>query len=214
LNEDHTEIQAGTLDTDYYSFFHSLLHKISQKVPKTTQVVFVPSAKDIHHHCIFPQVPYQVPDIPTNWEMVSNPSLVQIDPLGIQIGVCSADILMDLSRSEFSKTLGNVPRDRMAELAIHLLQQQSFYPLFPVPQKSGLNLDDTSKALSLDIIPDLLILPSALASFAKVPARTDCICINPGYLTKGDSAGTFSKISVHKGTGPFCPRTRVEVVRL
>eukprot|EP00475_Leptophrys_vorax_P006122 TRINITY_DN13751_c0_g1_i3.p1 TRINITY_DN13751_c0_g1~~TRINITY_DN13751_c0_g1_i3.p1 ORF type:complete len:122 (-),score=24.82 TRINITY_DN13751_c0_g1_i3:57-422(-) len=121
---------------------------------------------------------------------------------------------MDLSRSEFSKSMGNMPRDRMCELATHLLQQQCFYPLFPVPQKSNLNLDDTSKALSLDFIPDLLILPSALTGFAKVLPRSDCICVNPGFITKGDSAGTYSKISVHKGTGPFCYRSRAEIIRL
>ena len=47
----------------------------------------------------------------------------------------------------------------------------------------------------LQFTPDILILPSQLSPFAK--RVEDVLCINPGRITKGSSAGTFSQLTVH-----------------
>lgn len=47
------------------------------------------------------------------------------------IGVCSNDVLFSLSSDEISS---NQEGNRLARLAGHLLQQQSFSPQFPVPK--------------------------------------------------------------------------------
>lgn len=67
----------------------------------------------------------------------------------------------------------------MANLCRHLLQQRSFYPLFPVPQDLAqeVNLDMShSDGLrmvddELDYAPDVMILPSKLIQFFKVIPR-------------------------------------------
>ena len=64
---------------------------------------------------------------------------------------------------------------------------RSYFPLFPPPPGSML---DTSKAAGLDMpaTPDLLLLPSDMAPFAKLAAagaEGRVVCINPGRLTKG-----------------------------
>jgi hypothetical protein len=49
--------------------------------------------------------------------------------------------------------------------------------------------------LHLDQTPDVLLLPSQLNPFSKKIG--DVLCVNPGKLTKGNSAGTFARLSVH-----------------
>lgn len=47
------------------------------------------------------------------------------------IGATSTDVLFALSADECSMNVGN----RMSRLAGHILEQQSFYPMFPAPEK-------------------------------------------------------------------------------
>eukprot|EP00293_Proteomonas_sulcata_P009912 CAMPEP_0184307048 /NCGR_PEP_ID=MMETSP1049-20130417/15891_1 /TAXON_ID=77928 /ORGANISM="Proteomonas sulcata, Strain CCMP704" /LENGTH=273 /DNA_ID=CAMNT_0026619441 /DNA_START=1 /DNA_END=822 /DNA_ORIENTATION=+ len=52
-----------------------------------------------------------------------------------------------------------------------------------------------SKGLTMPVTPDIMILPSQLAPFAK--RAGDVLCVNPGRLAKGQAGGTFAKLSVH-----------------
>lgn len=49
----------------------------------------------------------------------------------VLFGACSNDVLFSLTSDEVSQ---NIEGNRLARLAGHLLQQQSFSPQFPVPQ--------------------------------------------------------------------------------
>lgn len=90
----------------------------------------------------------------------------------------------------------------------------SFFPMFPAPLGTPL---DASKAQGLEMpcTPDILIVSSELAPFAKllpVPSpkleasggKTDVaecgedtvVCINPGKLTKGATGGTFAHVYI------------------
>ena len=75
-----------------------------------------------------------------------------------------------------------------------MILQQSFYPLFPAPVGTQLELRQMGK-LSMVQKPDLLVLPSKLNTFAKVIQGT--LCVNPGKLTKGNGGGTYAHISVN-----------------
>ncbi len=109
---------------------------------------------------------------------------------------------------------------------------RSFYPLFPPPLGACL---DTSHYSSLRLVasPDLLLLPSNLAPFAKllplgagklpgapseplpgVPEAT--VVVNPGRLAKGVSGGTFAHITLAPGGGgqEAHQHMRVDIVRL
>jgi hypothetical protein len=87
-------------------------------------------------------------------------------------------------------TQSQARNDRLIE---HLILQQSFYPLFPAPAGTQLELRQMGK-LSMAQKPDLLVLPTKLNTFAKVIQGT--LCVNPGKLTKGNGGGTFAHISV------------------
>jgi len=82
----------------------------------------------------------------------------------------------------------------MSNLCRHLLQQRSFYPIFPVPLELSceVNLDIThAEGLELgpqtdgvqEYAPDVLIIPSRLKHFSKVVDNT--IVVNPSFLIKG-----------------------------
>lgn len=121
--------------------------------------------------------------------------------------------------------------NRLARLAAHLLQQQSFYPLFPPPPDGqGGQLDFRhAEHWRLPVTPDVLLLPSKLAPFAKDVMGS--LCLNPGALTKATSGGTYALLHVHpipeprldamagqSGDTPIAhavaPRTHVEILRI
>ena len=122
---------------------------------------------------------------------VSNPSTLQIND--ITIGVTSTDILFHISSEECNANLP--PGTRLAHIAQHLLLQRSYYPLFPPAKGASLDLSK-SKEWEMNVKPDILIVPSKLASFARRVLDTT-IVVNPGELTKNVTGGTYAVIDVH-----------------
>ncbi len=111
----------------------------------------------------------------------------------------------------------------------------SFYPLYPAPLGTCLDTSHYSQ-LSLAAAPDLLLLPSDLAPFAKVlrpeswaasappglvaaggcaaAAAAPVVMVNPGRLSRGGAGGSFAHVVVAPGSGPLHERVRVEVKRV
>jgi len=59
------------------------------------------------------------------------------------------------------------------------------------------NLDLTrSEMLDLPCQPDIFIVPSKLASFCKC-IFDKTVVINPGYLVKGSTGGSYSDLLIH-----------------
>ena len=63
-----------------------------------------------------------------------------------------------------------------------------------------MNLDSTlSDHLRQAAVPDVLVVPSDLNSFAKLVSTgkdRQTLCINPGRVAKGSSSGTFAYLQV------------------
>lgn len=127
--------------------------------------------------------------------LVSNPCTLQINEL--VVGVTSTDTLFHISADE---TNGNLePGSRLGRIAQHLLQQQSYYPLFPPPASANMatNLDlKHMEQWSMPCQPDLLIAPSKLTCFARTVLE-DTVVVNPGQLTKGTTGGTYAIMEIH-----------------
>lgn len=86
--------------------------------------------------------------------------------------------------------------NRLARLAAHLVQQQSFYPLFPPPPEGQAQLDFRhAEHWRMPLTPDVLLLPSRLAPFAKDVMGS--LCLNPGALTKATTGGTYALLTIH-----------------
>ena len=74
-----------------------------------------------------------------------------------------------------------------------LLEQRSFYPLYPGNSDTPLEYEQIEK-LFLNEKPDLLITSSDLIQFVKT--IDNVLCVNPGPIIKNDTAGTFCTLTI------------------
>jgi DNA polymerase alpha subunit B len=134
-------------------------------------------------------------EAPTRVHCLSNPCTLKINEL--VLGVTSTDILFHLNADE---TNGNLePGSRLGRIAQHLLQQQSYYPLFPPPASLAMaaNLDlKHMDQWSMPCQPDVLIVPSKLTCFART-VLNGTVVVNPGHLSRGITGGTYAVMEVH-----------------
>jgi len=119
-----------------------------------------------------------------------NPCTFQVNEL--VFGVTSTDVLFQMSVDE---TNANLPTgSRLRHIAQHLVQQQSYYPLYP-PNKA-VNLDlKHQEGWKMPCRPDVLFLPSKLSPFCA-PVLETTMVVNPGHLTKGTTGGTYSVMEI------------------
>ena len=134
------------------------------------RVVLVPSTRDAHADAVHPQPP--LPE-PTDWEVepgqvVCAPSPCLLRLGGAVVGATSHDVLKHLAAAEASREPEGGRSDRMARLAAHLVAQGSFYPLSPAAPGACVDSSLAAAGLAMSVRPDLLILPSDLAPFAKL----------------------------------------------
>ncbi|KAL3154503.1 hypothetical protein ABBQ32_013965 [Trebouxia sp. C0010 RCD-2024] len=217
VDAEHPLVQAGTLQDSFDDIFAAqVIEKIDSFLDRAgahSQVVLVPSTRDIHHHAVFPQPPLPMDSIssrhPQAFTCLPNPAIFCCNE--VAVGVVTSDVVKHLSGQEVQR---GPPGDRLPNLAGHLLGQQSFYPMYP-PAAGALLDSNLAGKLHLPVSPDILLLPSDLNPFAKLvslpvapPSEADTasrtqpksassnagqvVCVNPGRLTKGSGGGTFS----------------------
>ena len=122
---------------------------------------------------------------------VSNPCTIKVNE--VVIGVTSTDSIFHTSKAETNANLA--PGTRLRRIAQHLLQQRSYYPLFP--PEEGVNLDlKRMQQWTMPCKPDILVCPSKLKYFADT-VLDSTVAINPGQLTKSTTGGTYAMLEVH-----------------
>lgn len=122
---------------------------------------------------------------------VPNPCTLKINEL--VVGVSSTDVLFHVSADEANANLE--PGSRLVRISQHMIQQQSYYPLFPSGPCVNLDLKQIEH-WKMPCKPDILIVPSKLNSFAK-PVLDSTVVVNPGRLTRDTMGGTYATIDVH-----------------
>lgn len=128
---------------------------------------------------------------PRRVHCVSNPCTLKINE--VVIGVTSTDILRHISADETNKHLET--GSRMGRIAQHMLQQRSYYPLFPPARTTNLDWKHR-QGWEMPCQPDLLIVPSMLTRFART-VLDSTVVVNPGQLARGTTGGTYAVIEVH-----------------
>ncbi|KAJ3788328.1 DNA polymerase alpha/epsilon subunit B-domain-containing protein [Lentinula aff. detonsa] len=229
----HPLIQAGEIDQTPLDLFHRVfldpIRDFLNLSPGST-VILIPSVRDlISTHAVYPQCEFSrlVTKSDPRIQLVPNPCKFSIND--ITFGATSVDVLFHLQKEKVLKRGQEVDSvvslspedtgvDPLANDCRHLLQQRSFYPVFPVPFDlcSEVNLDVThSPGLRLDdemedVAPDVLILPSRLRQFCKTVHST--IAINPSTLAKG----VYSTINVSSSVPgkSLRERLRTEVAKI
>jgi DNA polymerase alpha subunit B len=149
---------------------------------------------DAHHHPVYPQAAFDARQFQHDPRVLCapNPCMLRINDM--TVGINNVDVLRHMGGQELN--VGNASLKRMARLANHLVEQQSFYPLLS-SQPQGINIDRTFRSsLRLKHTPDLLILSSKLKHFVA-PISGGCIAMNTETLTKGGSGGFYGVVTVH-----------------
>ncbi|KAJ3879965.1 DNA polymerase alpha/epsilon subunit B-domain-containing protein [Lentinula edodes] len=229
----HPLLQSGEIDEApldlFYRIFLDPLRDFLTLSPGSI-VILVPSVRDlIGTHAVYPQCEFSklVTKSDPRIRLVPNPGVFSIND--VIFGATSVDVLFHLRKEEIIKRGQEVDSvvslssedngaDPLANDCRHLLQQRSFYPVFPVPLDlcSEVNLDVThSVGLRLDnemedVAPDVLFLPSRLRQFCKTVHTTTAI--NPSTLVKG----VYSTIDVSSSTPgkSLGERLKTEVVKM
>ncbi|OWZ18712.1 DNA polymerase subunit alpha B [Phytophthora megakarya] len=165
------------------------------------QIVIVPSLRDANHEFVYPQPPLDkkkacealgTPEHAKRVHFMSNPSTFSIN--GVVFGTSTLDVVVQLSSNELYRAQ-NRDQNRLLRLCEQVVDQRSYYPMFPPPSNSEAPIDlRYMKQFQFEQTPDVLLLPSILNRFCG--RVKDSICINPGQLCKGESGGTFAHITI------------------
>ncbi|KAG2096514.1 DNA polymerase alpha/epsilon subunit B-domain-containing protein [Suillus discolor] len=225
----HAHIQNGMVDeTPSDIFKHQFIAPLRDFLSQspTSTVLLVPSVNDIiSDHAVFPQCELDDefrgdPRI----RLLPNPARFSLNE--ISFAVCSVDVLYHLRKEEYFRRGQEVDSivcepeaasDPMSNLSRYVLQQRSFYPIFPVPLDVAHEVNlDVSHSAELRVAespedpgPDVMVLPSRLKHFSKVVDNS--VVVNPSYLTKG----TYATLS-YSGQGTGFPKDRIsaDIARL
>lgn len=205
--EELFDTEIVTMAELFRHFVTPKLNQIFKTNPHIT-VILVPSVRDaISNHVSWPQEPFPRKDLglSKSIKFVGNPMILSLNE--IMFGISSQDILTELRISE---VVGETPKDAslFTRLSKYLIEQRSFFPIFPPIDKENLSESETLNEVPIgamldtgylklgemtNVRPDILILPSALPPCSKVVENV--IVINPGYLSK-KNAGTYAKIAI------------------
>ncbi|XP_052184323.1 uncharacterized protein LOC127796292 isoform X2 [Diospyros lotus] len=205
IDSEHPEIKKGTVNRTFDDIFRlEILGRLQDYVEymgSESRVILVPSIRDAHHDFVFPQPAFDIypPPLEDQISSLANPGIFSANK--VKVGCCTVDILRHLSGEEISKNPPGGSKQRLSRLANHILNQRSFYPLYPPMEGTPLDFSLAPEALQISSIPDILILPSDLAHFVKVLSigegeeQMKYICVNPGRLARGEGAGFFVELN-------------------
>jgi DNA polymerase alpha subunit B len=120
-----------------------------------------------------------------------NPCTFQINE--VVFGVTSTDVIFHMNAEE---TSANLPAgSRVRRIAQHMVQQQSYYPLFPPSKAVNLDLKQQD-GWRMPVKADVLIAPTRLQPFCA-PIAGSTMVVNPGYLTKRSTGGTYAVMELY-----------------
>uniref|UniRef100_A0A8D3BQG4 DNA polymerase alpha subunit B n=1 Tax=Scophthalmus maximus TaxID=52904 RepID=A0A8D3BQG4_SCOMX len=197
VDSKHEQIEVGLITPRSFILYCVLIRNCLCFLLSSVgcRLVFVPSQRDIHHHYIFPQPPFTLPNLSKDQvqrvTLVPDPCTLLID--GVTFGLTSTDILFHMGAEEISCGTGS---DRFSRILKHILTQRSYYPLYPPVEEVNMDYEKFQSFGQMPLTPDVLIIPSELRYFVK--DVVGCICVNPGRLTKGQVGGTYGRLLVQR----------------
>lgn len=208
LDIKHEDVKAGKLTASHEEVLQDKLNFIIDAIGGLTHLVVSSSVREASCHPVYPQPPYAISPHSRNVHLVGDPCILQVE--GLKIGLTSNDILFHLGAEEISKVKGQ--SDRLGRLAGHVLQQKSFYPLYPSHESVNVDWVAAEQYGAIPQRPDLTILPSDLKCFVK--NISGCVCVNPGRLAKGMTGGTFAQLLIEPAESENKVEISAQVVKI
>ncbi|KAH0547556.1 hypothetical protein FGG08_000281 [Glutinoglossum americanum] len=204
--ETYIDPDTSSLTSVFRALIAAPLVSLANAIPNV-HIILIPSVRDaISKHVSFPQerTPRKDLGLPKGANFLSNPVTISLNE--IVIGISAQDILYELRREEVTRD----PKETnpLARQPRHLIEQRHFFPLFPpvarelLPKTgtgslaTGAMLDTSYMKLGewINVKPDVLITPSALAPFAKIVESV--VVVNPGSLSKRKGPGTYAQLTI------------------
>ncbi|XP_054169161.1 DNA polymerase alpha subunit B-like [Oppia nitens] len=162
--------------------FYNQMTYISQELMDIkTEAIVIPSTRDLNMFNLFPSAAFDCFSTAKAFKSnkihyFSNPCILNIS--GLIIAMTSTDVLLHLSKEEISAGQNT---DRLSRLCKHIINQKSFYPIFP--PNPEVNLEFTKyDFLRLPVNPHIILLPSDLREFVKNISHS--VVINTGRISK------------------------------
>ncbi|XP_019739863.1 DNA polymerase alpha subunit B [Hippocampus comes] len=194
VDSKHEQIEKSQVTEPFEAIFSRCIESIVEGTKSVgCRLVFVPSRRDVHHHYIYPQPPFTMPNLSKNPRvtLVPDPCTLLIE--GVTFGLTSTDILFHLGAEEISFGAGP---DRFSRILKHILTQRSYYPLYPPVEDVNMDYEKFQRFGQMPLTPDVLLIPSELRYFVK--DVIGCVCVNPGRLTKGHVGGTYGRVLIQR----------------
>uniref|UniRef100_A0A3Q3GQS0 DNA polymerase alpha subunit B n=1 Tax=Labrus bergylta TaxID=56723 RepID=A0A3Q3GQS0_9LABR len=196
VDSKHEQIEKAQVTETFEAIFSRCIESIVDGTKSVgSRLVLVPSQRDIHHHFIYPQPPFTLPNLSKDQAqrvtLVPDPCTLLID--GVTFGLTSTDILFHMGAEEISCGTGS---DRFSRILKHMLTQRSYYPLYPPVEEVNMDYEKFQSFGQMPLTPDVLIIPSELRYFVK--DVVGCVCVNPGRLTKGQVGGTYGRLLIQR----------------
>ncbi|XP_003744253.1 DNA polymerase alpha subunit B [Galendromus occidentalis] len=207
VDANHKKLSTN-LDCSFEEYFLQLIAHLENKLTgKNTRLYIVANHRENHGSSrAFPTERYCLP-ADSRVTCLNDPAILDVN--GIQIGVSSTDIIRGMTES-LVNVEENLDVNRFCARA--LLQQRSFYPLFPPHAELALRLPLLNRMM-FDVRPHILVLPATVAPFAFEEERT--MVVNPGSLVKGMDAGSYAILDIAPFKGDsVVDSSRVKVVRI
>lgn len=197
LDARHEQVENCLLTVPFEEVFNKCLKTIIEGTRSAgSQLVFVPSFRDVHHEFVYPQPPFSCYDVAKEDKQrvhfVSDPCTLDVN--GVVFGVTSTDLLFHMGAEEISSSSG--PSDRFSRILKHVLTQRSYYPLYPPSEEINIDYESFYNHAQMHVTPDVFIVPSELRYFIK--DVIGCVCVNPGRLTKGQVGGTYGRLFIKR----------------
>ncbi|XP_069501075.1 DNA polymerase alpha subunit B isoform X2 [Ambystoma mexicanum] len=197
LDARHEQVENCQLTVSFEDVFNRCLKLIIEMTRSSgSQLVFVPSLRDVHHEFVYPQPPFSSYDLAKDDKLrvhfVSDPCTLEIN--GVVFGITSTDLLFHMGAEEISSSSG--ASDRFSRILKHVLTQRSYYPLYPPSEEINIDYEAFYNYAQMHVTPDVFIVPSELRYFIK--DVLGCVCVNPGRLTKGQVGGTYGRLFIKR----------------
>uniref|UniRef100_A0A673MVT4 DNA polymerase alpha subunit B n=1 Tax=Sinocyclocheilus rhinocerous TaxID=307959 RepID=A0A673MVT4_9TELE len=175
VDSKHEQIEKNQVTETFETIFKRCVDSIVEGTKGSgCRLVFVPSQRDVHHHYIYPQPPFNLSNLSKDDSaqvtLAPDPCTLLIS--NVTFGLTSTDILFHMGAEEIS----------------------CYYPLYPPAEEVNMDYDKFQQFSQMNLTPDILIVPSELRYFIK--DVIGCVCVNPGRLTKGQVGGTYGRLLI------------------
>eukprot|EP00808_Paulinella_micropora_P016433 g57419.t1 len=211
VDAQHPELQKEFTAVSFQDMFADLIKQISRhtRFLSGTKIVLVPSTRDLHHHNVFPQPPFELPrnldeDERKKFLVVPNPCVLRVNDFSLAL--CSEDLCFHYQRNQLYKKAQAQPGTSVEKdgksnagerILTDIIAQQSFLSLRAPKPLSGLNVDfSLMERYRMPCTPDLFITQSRFMHFATV-IGDGVVAVNAKSLSQDKSGGSYASITIH-----------------